>query len=63
VDYGKSIGLTYRPQLIQGGEAVAATQQAIQNKLDRARTAGATQFNLWAEKRPAGYTIYICTGN
>jgi len=62
IDYGKSIGLTYRPQLTQGGEAVGATQQAIRDKLGQAKAAGATQFNVWAERRSTGYTIYISTG-
>jgi len=59
VDYGKSIGLTYRPQLTQGGKAADATQQQIRDMLDRAKAVGATQFNLWAERQSGGYTIYI----
>ena len=61
IAYGKSMGLTYRPQLTQGGEAIGASQQAIRDKLNQAKAAGATQFNVWAEQRPTGYTIYICT--
>ena len=58
IDYGKSIGLTYRPQLTQGGTAVSgATQQAIRNRLDQAKTARATEYNVWRE----GNTIYIST--
>jgi len=59
ITYGKSIGLSYRPQLTQGGEAVqSATQQAIRARLDQAKAAGATQFNVWQQ----GGTIYVATG-
>jgi uncharacterized protein YpmB len=59
INYGKSIGLTYRPQLTQGGEAVqSASQQAIRAKLDQAKAAGATQFNVWKQ----GSAAYIATG-
>jgi len=63
VDYGKSAGLTYRPQLTQGGEAVTgATQQAVRAKLDQAKAAGKTEFNVWSERQANGaHTIYIST--
>jgi len=64
IDYGKSIGLTYRPQLTQGGEAISgATQQAIRAKLDQAKAAGARQFNIWTERQANGsQKIFIATG-
>jgi len=63
IDYGKSIGLTYRPQLTQGGEVVGATQQQIRDKLNQAKAAGATQFNVWAERQANGtYHYYIAKG-
>ena len=59
INYGKNIGLTYRPQLTQGGEAVSgATQAQIRAKLDQAKAAGATQFNVWRQ----GGAVYIATG-
>ena len=59
ISYGKSIGLTYRPQLTQGGEAVqSATQQAVRTRLDQAKAAGAAQFNVWRQ----GGAVYIATG-
>jgi hypothetical protein len=58
VDYGKSIGLTYRPQLTQGGIAISgATQQAIRDRLNQAKSAQATEFNVWRE----GTAIHIST--
>jgi hypothetical protein len=60
VSYGKSIGLTYRPQLTQGGEAItSATQQAIRSKLDQAKVSGATEFNVYAVRQGGTQTIYI----
>jgi len=61
INYGKGIGLTYRPQLTQGGEAITGpTQQKIRQKLDQARAAGKTRFNVWAERQSnQAYTIYI----
>ena len=62
IDYGKSIGLTYRPQLTQGGEAISgATQQAIRTKLDQAKSAGATEFNIYSVRQGNTQTIYIIT--
>jgi len=64
VDYGKSIGLTYRPQLTQGGQAIpGATQQQIRDRLDQAKAAGAKEFNVWSERSANGIqTIYIARG-
>ena len=60
VNYGKSIGLTYRPQLTQGGEAISnATQQAIRAKLDQAKAFGATEFNIYSVRQGNTQTIYI----
>ena len=59
INYGKSMGLTYRPQLTQGGEAVSGTtQQAIRARLDQAKAVGATQFNVWRQ----GGAVYIAAG-
>jgi len=60
IDYGKSIGLTYRPQLTQGGEAVSgATQQAIRSKLDQAKESGTKEFNIYSVRQGSTQTIYI----
>jgi hypothetical protein len=61
INYGKSIGLTYRPQLTQGGEAIpGAAQQQLRGKLDQAKASGAKEFNLWSERQANGtQTLYI----
>ena len=60
IDYGKSIGLTYRPQLTQGGEAISgATQEAIRGKLDQAKASGAKEFNVYSTRQGNTQTLYI----
>ena len=63
VDYGKSIGLTYRPQLTEGGEAIpGAMQQQIRAKLDQAKASGAREFNIYSVRHGNTHTIYILIG-
>ncbi|MCL2530714.1 MAG: hypothetical protein FWE40_00960 [Oscillospiraceae bacterium] len=57
VDYGRSIGLTFRPQLTSGGVAVGASQAQVRARLDSARAAGHSQFNVWQ----VGNSIFIAT--
>ncbi|MCL2532325.1 MAG: hypothetical protein FWE40_09295 [Oscillospiraceae bacterium] len=57
IDYGRSIGLIFRPQLTSGGVAVGASQAQIRARLDQARAAGAREFNVWQ----VGNTIFIAT--
>jgi len=57
INYGRIIGLTYRPQLTSGGVAVGATQAQVRARLDQARATGAREFNVWAQ----GNTIFIAT--